>query len=53
MKYIGSCANISCERRGKDVIFPVPHDKVDAFRSEPQTCAKCGEFLQDDVHDVE
>lgn len=53
MKYIGYCANDECERKGQDVIFPVPHDKVDAYRNGPPTCAKCGDFLQGDVYDVE
>ncbi|MEI7891363.1 MAG: hypothetical protein WCI36_05355 [bacterium] len=52
MKFIGHCTAEDCEKKNENVNFPVPHDKVDAFKNEPPTCTTCGNFLQGDVIDA-
>lgn len=52
-KYIGSCENEKCSQKDKTVKFPVPYEKVEAYRHEPPTCSNCGKWLFGDVIETE
>lgn len=52
-KYIGSCENEACSRKGEMVKFPVPVEKIEALEHEPPTCTKCGKWLFGDVVETE
>lgn len=52
--FIGSCENYEeCSRKGEIVDFPIPDEKVEAFRNEPPTCSVCGKWLLGAVIETE